>query len=319
MEKATLLILFMLPLSAAFLFPSSRKRFASHLSSSSVNLDPQTVQSLNGNAVILTGASGGLGKAMALKLADCQLKHLVLSGRNVEALEELKLACEKIDNCNQVHVLPCDLSDMESVIRFAKDALEKCENKVDMLLLNGGMSSRSSFLDTDIKVDELLMNVNFLSGAAISKEIVPSMVEKKNGAIVWISSLQGKIGTPFRTSYAASKFAVQGYCESLRSELASSGVKVHCVSPGYINTNLSKNAATGDGSRHGKLDEMTANGADPADVAVEVLDSVITMDKSDFIVAGSSSAKAGIALKLLAPKFLEKQLVKRFLKSSKEQ
>jgi short-subunit dehydrogenase len=118
---------------------------------------------------------------MALKLAHCQLKHLVLSGRNVEALEELKLACEKIDNCNQVHVLPCDLSDMESVIRFAKDALEKCENKVDMLLLNGGMSSRSSFLDTDIKVDELLMNVNFLSGAAISKEIVPSMVEKKNG------------------------------------------------------------------------------------------------------------------------------------------
>lgn len=315
---AALQLLLLPTVAAGFLFPSSRKRSTSQLQNS-LNLDDQTVENLNGKAVVITGASSGLGKAMALKLAECNLKHLVLSGRNVEALDDVKASCEKVDDSSKVHVLPCDLSDVESAIKFAKEASEKCGNAIDVLILNGGMSSRSSFLETDVKVDELLMNVNFLSGAAISKEIAPSMVERKSGRIVWISSLQGKIGTPFRTSYAASKFAVQGYCEALRSELASSGVKVHCVSPGYINTNLSKNAATGDGSKYGKLDQTTANGADPTDAAIEIIDSVITMDKSDFIVAGSASAKAGIALKFLAPNILEKQLVRRFLKSSKEQ
>lgn len=325
MDKATLLLLVVLPLSASFLFPpcnnmKRRKFLAPALSSSGdENVDPRTLESLSGKSVIVTGASSGLGKELALKLSYCQLKHLVLSGRNVKALGEVKLCCEKMEKCGEVHVLPCDLSEDESVIEFAKDALEKCDGSVDMLILNGGMSSRSSFLDTDIRVDELLMKVNFLSGASISKQIIPSMVKRKAGAVVWISSLQGKIGTPFRTSYAASKFAVQGYCEALRAELAPSGVTVHCVSPGYINTNLSKNAATGDGSKHGQLDETTANGADPADVAIEIIDSVVTWDKSDFIVAGSPSARIGIALKLMAPKFLEKKLVSRYLKSSKQQ
>jgi len=89
---------------------------------------------------------------------------------------------------------------------------------------------------------------------------------------------------------------------------------VHCVSPGYINTNLSRSAITGDGSNYGKLDETTANGADPMDVAVEILDSVVTKDMSDFVVAATLSAKAAIALKFFAPRFLEKMLVKRFLK-----
>ena len=170
-------------------------------------------------------------------------------------------------------------------------------------------------MDTDIEVDEMLMKVNYLAGAAIAKGIVPSMVEKKTGSIIWISSVQGLIGTPFRTSYAASKFAVQGYCEALRSELSSSEVNVHCISPGYISTNLSLNAATGDGTKHGKMDETTANGADPSDVAVEILDSVVANSKSDFVVAASTSARAAIVLKLFAPRLLEKMLVKRFLKS----
>ena len=318
MDKAALLVLFALPLSVAFLNPASRKRFISRLSSSPTTLDPQTIKSLNGKSAVLTGASSGLGRSLAILLADCNLKHLVLSGRNVDALEEVKAACEGINKSNEVHVLPCDLSDIDSSAAFAQIALEKCENNIDLLVLNGGMSSRSSFLDTNITVDQLLMNVNYLSGAAISKGIVPSMVSRKSGAIVWISSVQGKIGTPFRTSYAASKFAVQGYCEALRSELASSGVTVHCVSPGYINTNLSKNAATGDGSKHGKLDEATANGAEPSDVAGEILDKVITSGESDFLVAATVSAKAAIALKFLAPHFLEKKLVKRFVKASKE-
>ena len=73
-------------------------------------------------------------------------------------------------------------------------------------------------------------------------------------------SINFPVGLPSRTSYAASKFAVQGYCESLRAELATSGVSVHVASPGYIRTNLSMSAITGDGEAYGKMDDTTANG-----------------------------------------------------------
>ena len=104
------------------------------------------------------------------------------------------------------------------------------------------------------------MQVNFFSGVGLAKKLVPGMVAQGSGKVIWISSVQGKLGTPYRTSYAASKFAVQGYCESLRSELASSNVSVHIVSPGYIRTNLSLSAVMGDGSSYSKMDETTANG-----------------------------------------------------------
>jgi len=320
MEKMTnsgLLLLFIIPLSAAFLIsPSKRSHFSLH--AAPVDLQIQTIETLKGKSAVLTGASSGLGKAMALKLAGCDMKHIVLSGRNVEALEEVKEQCLKEGSACKVHVLPCDLTDIEASKKLGKDSLALCEDQVDMLVLSGGLSSRSAFVDTDIEVDEMLMKVNFLSGAAIAKGIVPSMVEKQTGSIIWISSVQGLIGTPFRTSYAASKFAVQGYCEALRSELSSSGVNVHCISPGYISTNLSLNAATGDGTKHGKMDETTANGADPSDVAVEILDSVVANSKSDFVVAASTSARAAIVLKLFAPRLLEKMLVKRFLTSKED-
>ena len=209
MKSSAILVMFMLPLSAAFFLPSSRKSFLKTLSSTSVDLDPKIVENLNGKSVIITGASSGLGKAMSLKLAECDVKQLVISGRNIAALEEVKSSCEEMSDGIKVHILPCDLADLASAEDFAKAAVQACVNKVDMLVLNGGMSSRSSFLDSDLKVDELLMKVNFLSGAAISKQVVPSMVKRKSGSIIWISSVQGKIGTPFRTSYAASKFAVQ--------------------------------------------------------------------------------------------------------------
>ena len=126
------------------------------------------------------------------------------------------------------------------------------------------------------------------------------------------------VGTPFRTSYTASKFAVQGYCEALRSELWSSGITVHVASPGYIRTNLSTSAIRGDGSKYGKMDETTANGANPSDVAVTILD-LVANGKADFMVAATISAKAAIFLKLIAPSFLFKILVKRFEKGSREQ
>ena len=101
----------------------------------------------------------------------------------------------------------------------------------------------------------------------------------------------------------------------MRAELSSSRISVHCVSPGYIRTNLSLSAVTGDGSAYGTMDETTANGADPRDVAVEILDTAIAKDKADFVVAATASAKVAIWLRMFLPSVLQNLLVKRFEKA----
>ena len=219
-----------------------------------------TQNAFRGKNVLLTGASGGLGHAFALQLAHCGVKTLVLSARRETSLQDVARECQEISSSTTIHCITCDLNKPDSVTQLGKESLKVCNDVIDILINNGGVSSRSRFLDTKQQVDQMVMQINFLSGASLAKAVVPGMVDRNSGAIIWISSVQGLFGLPERTSYAASKFAVQGYCEALRAELASSGVQVHVASPGYIRTNLSRSAITGDGSTHGKLDSTTANG-----------------------------------------------------------
>lgn len=219
-----------------------------------------TQEAFRGKTVLLTGASGGLGRAFALQLARCGVKMLVLSARSDASLQKVAQECQEISSTMTIYCLTCDLNKPESVTQLGTDALQVCNGVVDILINNGGVSSRSRFLDTKPEVDSMVMQINFLSGASLAKAVVPGMVERQSGSIIWISSVQGLFGLPERTSYAASKFAVQGYCEGLRAELASSGVQVHVASPGYIRTNLSRSAITGDGTKYGKMDQTTANG-----------------------------------------------------------
>jgi len=298
--------------------------------SNTVSLSETTKSALGNKSILVTGASRGLGKSLAHALSTCHPSLLILSARDEAALQEVQQECLQIAKKHsktnsasaasmKVEIVVCDLGDKSSVEKLASTSLQLAQQSsgaIDILINNGGISSRSSFLETKLDVDEKLMQVNFFSGAALAKRLVPGMVDKKAGRVIWISSVQGKLGTPYRTSYAASKFAVQGYCEALRSELASSNVSVHVVSPGYIRTNLSLSAVMGDGRAYSKMDETTANGADPDEVAANILNSV-TAGETDFVVAATLSAKAAVWLKLLAPSFLESMLVKRFEKQSK--
>ncbi|CAJ1965891.1 unnamed protein product [Cylindrotheca closterium] len=266
-----------------------------------------------GKSILLTGASGGLGSSLAKHLASCQVDTLILSGRKKEALDKVAKECQSLSATTSIHIITCDLADKESVRKLGEEALALC-GTVDMLINNGGVSSRSDFLDTQLEVDERVMQINFFSGAALAKALVPNMVENRSGKVIWISSVQGLLGIPSRTSYAASKFAVQGYCEGLRAEMASSGVTIHVASPGYIRTGLSLAALTGDGKPHGQMDDTTASGADPNEVAATTLDSV-AKGKADFVLAASFSSQVAIWLRLLFPSLLQKLLVKRFDKA----
>lgn len=287
-------------------------------------------------SILITGSSRGLGRSLALAMSSCDPSMLILSGRDETALRRVREECLSRTisiqgrRATKVEIVVCDLADKASVEGLADAALSLAREHrsgggvdsgcdgIDVLINNGGISSRSSFLETGIDVDERLMQVNFFAGAALAKRLVPSMVDGMSGGkVIWISSIQGKLGTPCRTSYAASKFATQGYCESLRSELASSNVTVHVVSPGYIRTNLSLSAIMGDGKAYTKMDETTANGADPDAVAVDILNSVAA-GKSDFVVAATFSAKIAMWLRFMAPSILDRILVIRFEKQRHE-
>jgi dehydrogenase/reductase SDR family protein 7B len=292
---------------------------ATTTTTTTVTMKARTAECFRDKTVLLTGASGGLGRSLALELAACGVGTLVLSARRKDALEEVAAECQRLSaNSNssklQIHILTCDLGDPASVAELGIQAVKACPKGIDVLINNGGVSSRSPFVETDASVDQKLMQINFLSGAALTKAVAPSMIAKGAGRIVWISSVQGLLAIPGRTSYAASKFAVQGYCDSLRPELAGSGVTVHVISPGYIRTNLSLSAITGDGKAYGKMDETTAKGAAPKDVAVATMDSV-GADQAELIVAAGLSAHVGMWLRFLFPGLLRYMLVQRFEKS----
>ena len=282
-----------------------------------LSMKDSTKAGLRGQTVFLTGATGGLGQALALQLAQADVGALILSARKPEALQRLTDAVHALNDKLVVHQVVCDLADAAQVQKVAKQLTHEY-GTIDCLINNGGVSSRSSFLETDLGVDEKIMQINFLSGCAFAKALIPGMVAQKSGRVIWISSVQGLVGIPNRSSYAASKFAVQGYTESIRAELQADGVTVHTVSPGYIRTNLSRSALTGDGSAYGTTDATTAAGADPTSVATDLLDRIVTRNEVDFTIAATPSAVAAVYLRTLCPGLLRYLLVKRFAKSRKE-
>jgi dehydrogenase/reductase SDR family member 7B len=325
-----------------------RRSFGSHvkhhgttttaaMAAASSIVQSSTSEAFRGTNVLITGASSGLGQALAVTLAQqCHVRTLILSARRSDALEQVADQCRRRRSASgaessaqspalTVHIVPCDLADPVSVANLGQKAIALC-GTINVLINNGGVSSRSAFIDTDIAVDERIMQINFLAGAALAKTVVPTMMnsnskenenvtkKKTKNRIIWISSVQGLVGIPHRSSYAASKFAVQGYCESIRAELHGHNIDVHSVSPGYINTNLSQSAVTGDGGAYCRTDETTSAGADPDELAVTILDQVAA-GAVDFTVAAPVSARAAVWMKLFCPGLLRHLLVRRYEKT----
>lgn len=210
----------------------------------------------------ITGASSGIGKALA-ELYDKRHANLILSARNVGKLQEVKNSCS---GKGQKYVLPIDLANYTEM----KSAVEKAyaiTDKIDILINNGGVSQRSFALETDIEVTKRLMDVNFMGTVALTMEVVPAMVASGSGQLVVVSSVVGKYGSPYRSSYSASKHALHGFFDSLRLEVENKGIQVTIICPGFVSTNISYNALIGDGSYLNTMDEKSQNGLSPEDFA----------------------------------------------------
>ena len=251
------------------------------------------------NKVIwITGASSGIGKATAIAFSKYNCK-LILSSRREEALEDVKRLCQ---HPNNIFILPFDLGDYNHMKPVVDKVISKI-GKVDILINNGGISQRSLIIDTDISVDKKLMDIDYLGTVALSKALLPYFIEAKNGHFVTITSLMGKFGSPFRSGYCGAKHALHGFFDVLRMEHEKDNIKVTLVCPGFVNTSVSKNALTGDGSKLDSLDEATENGLSAEEFAQKML-KAIYKEKFEVYIGGKETK--GVLLKRFFPKLLHK-------------
>uniref|UniRef100_A0A8C5FQL4 Dehydrogenase/reductase SDR family member 7B n=1 Tax=Gadus morhua TaxID=8049 RepID=A0A8C5FQL4_GADMO len=264
------------------------------------------------SVVVITGASSGLGRECA-RVFHAAGARLVLCGRHAgrlqETVEELNEAAGR--GHTQTHppsTVTFDLSEAGAVERAAEEIL-RLHGNVDVLINNAGISYRGNILETDLSVQRAVMDTNYFGPVALTQALLPSMVRRRSGHVVVISSIQGRIAIPHRSAYAASKHATQAYFDCLRAEVERYGLEVSVVSPGYIRTNLSRNALTGDGSQYGVLDRTTAMGRDPADVARAVLEAVRRRSK-DVLLAGLLATVA-LYLRTLCPALFFKVMAMR--------
>jgi dehydrogenase/reductase SDR family member 7B len=185
----------------------------------------------------ITGASSGIGEAM-VKAFHMEGAHIILSARNLEALHRIQI--ELTNKTIPSAILPLDLRKYRDFDALSEEAISLF-GKVDILINNGGISQRSLAKET-LFADELkILETDLIGTIALTKSILPHLIERK-GQIVVISSVMGKINTKYRTSYAAAKHGLVGYFESLHLELAEDGVNVCNIMPGFIATNITKNA-----------------------------------------------------------------------------
>ena len=219
---------------------------------------------LKDKVVWITGASSGIGEALAISASAAGAK-LVLSARRETELQRVKNACAHPQN---VAVLPLDLTDFDA--EAAAQRATAFFGAIDVLVNNAGISQRSTVLQTEMSVYRRIFELDFFACVALTKALLPTMVARKGGHVVTISSVVGYVGTPLRSGYAAAKHALHGFYDALRAEVWRDGVKVTLICPGFIKTNVSLNAITGDGGKHGLMDSGQLTGMDAAECARQI-------------------------------------------------
>lgn len=210
----------------------------------------------NNKVIWITGATSGIGEALAKQLAVYQPK-LILSARRETLLKEVAQVCTK--KGAECLVVPIDLNEHEQLAKAAQVIYKKYAH-IDILINNAGISQRSYAKDTALEVDRKIMEVNFFANIALTKAVLPQMLQKNAGQIVVISSVVGHFGFKSRSAYAASKHALHGFYETLYIENQANKVKVNIICPGRIQTNISVHSLAKDGKEHGKMDPYQAKG-----------------------------------------------------------
>ena len=252
-----------------------------------------------GRRIILTGASEGIGRALALQLA-MRGARLALAARDRERLESLALECRA--RGAEAHAVPTDVTsqhDCESLV----DETVKAFGGIDVLIHNAGITMWSRFdALQDLGIFARLMEVNYLAPVRLTALALPEL-RKSRGLLVAVASLAGLTGVPERSGYAASKHAMIGFFDSLRIELAGSGVNVCVVAPDFVASEIHKRAIGPDGAPLGASPMVQSRIMTAEDCARRI---VLAIDRRERQVIMSGRGRLGRWLKLIAPSVIDR-------------
>lgn len=244
---------------------------------------------LQGKKVWLTGASSGIGAALAKEFNRCGAS-LVLTARDEENLKRVQDSC--FNTSAAVHLAPVDLSEIDQLPRKAKDIVDRF-GPFDLFIGNAGISQRSLFFETNTEVIRTLIATNLTAHLILVRSVLPLMLERRAGTIALVSSIAGKFGAPFRSVYCATKAALHGFAESLAIEVWEKNVNVSMIVPGFVRTNISYNSLKGDGSRYRIMDGNQERGIEPEGCARRI---IVGLQKGKREIYVGLDGKARLAL-----------------------
>ncbi len=258
---------------------------------------------IDGKTVWITGASSGIGEALAYAL-DKQNCKLILSSRREKELLKVQSHCSHKEN---IKIIPLDLQKTDTMNALVQQAINSF-GKIDMLINNAGLSQRSKIIETQLSVYQKLIDVNYIGTLALTKAILPHFISNKNGHFVTVTSLMGKFGGPHRSGYCGAKHALHGFFDVLRQEHEKDGIHVSLICPGYVQTNVDKNALTANGSAQNKHDTENQNGL-KVDVFTQKMIRAIERKKYEAYMGGFEVL--GVYVKRFFPKLLHRMVVNR--------
>lgn len=261
----------------------------------------QSEAPFRGRVVWITGASSGIGEALAVALAG-QGARLVLSARRQAELQRVAGRCTEagLDE-RDVLVLPLDVTDTDAMPEAVSAVLEHFHH-IDLLVNNAGLSQRSLCKDTDLSVYRKLLDVDVFGQIALTKAVLPLMLDRGRGHIAVTASVAGKVGVPNRTGYCAAKHAVMGFFDALRAEVEDDGVQVSTIVPGFIRTSIAHNALAADGQAFGRDDQYIEGGMDVDEAARVILDGLARGTRE--IPVGKGKEMTALWAKRLAPEMV---------------
>jgi short-subunit dehydrogenase len=256
--------------------------------------------------VIITGASSGIGKALALEMGE-RGAIVVMAARSADKLAEIEL--ELNAKGAKSLAVPTDVS-LEADCRNLIDTTVAHFGRIDILINNAGISMRALFEHTDVKVIRHLMDVNFWGTIYCTKFALPYLL-KSRGTVAGVSSIAGFKGLPGRTGYTASKFAMQGFLETLRIENMKKGLHVLIACPSFTSSNIRKTALAADGSPQGESPRNEDHLMKPEVVAVKIVNAIKKRRK---ILVISLEGKLIVLLNKLFPFFMDRMVYNNMAK-----
>lgn len=247
----------------------------------------------SGQVVWITGASSGIGEAAAFAFARAGAQ-LVLSARRADELERVARTCVGLPP----FVLPLDLTRPQE---FAPAVLQVQRHfgRLDVLVNNAGVGQRALAHETLPAVERAIMEVNYFGPVGLTKAALPLLFVQGTGTVVVVSSVMGYVGTPMRSTYAASKHALHGWFDSLREEVRPAGLHVCLICPGYVRTNISEHALTATGANPAGPGRPRARGIGP-EVCARAILRAVGGRRTEIFVGGSELW--AVRLKRFAPR-----------------